>query len=183
MMNKFKPRCTYQDVLRELARGFADGSVSLELEKERQLAFDETLESSRKVGKQSQLAPQEGLKEDGDNELGSDKSASRLKILVLGGDGFCGWPTALYRSRQGHDIVIVDNLSRRKIDIDLEVDSLAPIASMSDRLEAWKEVSGNNIKFEAFDVVLDVFFPFHPIFLSCLEALTIAIPATLVLSD
>ena len=62
-----------------------------------------------------------------------------MKIIVLGGDGFCGWPTALYLSKQGHDIVIVDNLSRRKIDIDLEVDSLTPIASMSDRLEAWKE--------------------------------------------
>jgi len=51
-----------------------------------------------------------------------------MKIIVLGGDGFCGWPTALYLSRQGHDIVIVDNLSRRKIDIDLEADSLTPIS-------------------------------------------------------
>ena len=75
-----------------------------------------------------------------------------MKIIVLGGDGFCGWPTALYLSKQGHDIVIVDNLSRRKIDIDLEVDSLTPIASMSDRLEAWKEVSGKEILFESFDV-------------------------------
>ena len=78
-----------------------------------------------------------------------------MKIIVLGGDGFCGWPTALYLSKQGHDIVIVDNLSRRKIDIDLEVDSLTPISSMSDRLEAWEEVSGKKIKFEAFDVAVN----------------------------
>ena len=39
-----------------------------------------------------------------------------MKIIVLGGDGFCGWPTALHLSARGHDVVIVDNLSRRKID-------------------------------------------------------------------
>ena len=43
----------------------------------------------------------------------------RKKVVVLGGDGFCGWPTSLYLSDQGHDIVIVDNLSRRKIDVEL----------------------------------------------------------------
>ena len=52
------------------------------------------------------------------------------KVIVLGGDGFCGWPTSLYLSDQGHDVVIVDNLSRRKIDLDLGCDSLTPIASM-----------------------------------------------------
>jgi len=78
-----------------------------------------------------------------------------MKIIVLGGDGFCGWPTALYLSKQGHDIVIVDNLSRRKIDIDLEVDSLTPIVSMSDRIEAWKDVSGKDIRFESFDVAVN----------------------------
>jgi len=51
------------------------------------------------------------------------------KIVVLGGDGFCGWPTSLYLSDQGHDVVIVDNLSRRKIDLDLGCDSLTPIQS------------------------------------------------------
>ena len=78
-----------------------------------------------------------------------------MKIIVLGGDGFCGWPTALYLSKQGHDIVIVDNLSRRKIDIDLEVDSLTPISPMSDRLDAWQEKTGKTIRFEAFDVAVN----------------------------
>ena len=51
------------------------------------------------------------------------------KIIVLGGDGFCGWPTSLYLSDRGHDVVIVDNMSRRKIDLDLGCDSLTPIQS------------------------------------------------------
>lgn len=75
-----------------------------------------------------------------------------MKVMVLGGDGFCGWPTALHLSNIGHDVVIVDNLSRRKIDIELEVDSLTPIAPMSTRLEAWKEVSGKDIAFHNIDV-------------------------------
>src|ERR1700722_18871093 len=70
------------------------------------------------------------------------KEAGMARILVLGGDGFCGWPTALHLSRRGHDIVIVDNLSRRKIDVELEVESLTPIRPLSERLAAWKEISG-----------------------------------------
>jgi len=70
-----------------------------------------------------------------------------MKILVLGGDGFCGWPTALHLSKVGHDIIIVDNLSRRKIDIELEVDSLTPISPMSVRLNAWQELTGKKIEF------------------------------------
>ena len=55
---------------------------------------------------------------------------SKKKVMVLGGDGFCGWPTSLHLSDKGHEIVIVDNLSRRKIDMDLGCDSLTPISSM-----------------------------------------------------
>lgn len=75
-----------------------------------------------------------------------------MKVLVLGGDGFCGWPTALHLSNIGHDVVIVDNLSRRKIDIELEVESLTPIAPMSTRLAVWKEHTGKEIKFCNIDV-------------------------------
>ena len=70
-----------------------------------------------------------------------------MRALVLGGDGFCGWPTALHLSARGHDVTIVDNLSRRKIDVELEVDSLTPIRPMSERLAAWKDVSGRTIRF------------------------------------
>jgi len=75
-----------------------------------------------------------------------------MKIMVLGGDGFCGWPTSLYLSKQGHDIVIVDNLSRRKIDLELEVQSLTPISYIGERLLAWKEVTGKKIAFSNINV-------------------------------
>jgi UDP-sulfoquinovose synthase len=75
-----------------------------------------------------------------------------MRVLVLGGDGFCGWPTSLYLSDRGHDITIVDNLSRRKIDVELEVDSLTPIRSIHDRLTAWKEISGRDIGFVNVDL-------------------------------
>ena len=78
-----------------------------------------------------------------------------MKVLVIGGDGFCGWPTALHLSDQGHDVIIVDNLSRRKIDVELGVDSLTPIAPIETRLAVWKEVSGKTIGFEYLDVALE----------------------------
>jgi hypothetical protein len=58
---------------------------------------------------------------------GIANGTTKKKIIVLGGDGFCGWPTSLYLSDQGHDVVIVDNLSRRNIDTELGCDSLTPI--------------------------------------------------------
>ena len=75
-----------------------------------------------------------------------------MKVLVLGGDGFCGWPTALHLSDIGNDVVIVDNLSRREIDIELEVDSLTPIRPIGERIRVWKEVSGKSIGFVNLDI-------------------------------
>ena len=56
------------------------------------------------------------------------------KIIVLGGDGFCGWPTTLHLADQGHDVVCVDNLSRRNIDTEMGCDSLTPIQVCSARV-------------------------------------------------
>jgi UDP-sulfoquinovose synthase len=78
-----------------------------------------------------------------------------MRVLVLGGDGFCGWPTSLYLSDRGHDITILDNLSRRKIDVDLEVDSLTPIVPIGDRIKAWREVSGREIGFINIDLATE----------------------------
>ena len=75
-----------------------------------------------------------------------------MKVLVLGGDGFCGWPCSVNLAEQGHDVLIVDNLSRRKIDIDLEVESLTPISSIGDRLKAWEEIGGKPIGFTNLDI-------------------------------
>jgi len=75
-----------------------------------------------------------------------------VKVIVLGGDGFCGWPCAVNLAEQNHDVIIVDNLSRRKIDIDLEVESLTPIASITERLSAWEEIGGKPIRFLNMDI-------------------------------
>ncbi|WP_019960903.1 NAD-dependent epimerase/dehydratase family protein [Woodsholea maritima] len=70
-----------------------------------------------------------------------------MKVIVLGGDGFCGWPTALHLSNLDHEVLVVDNLSRRKIDVELEVDSLTPIRPIGERLAAWHEITGKTIRF------------------------------------
>ncbi|KGG03240.1 Sulfolipid (UDP-sulfoquinovose) biosynthesis protein [Prochlorococcus marinus str. MIT 9321] len=75
-----------------------------------------------------------------------------MKVIVLGGDGFCGWPCAVNLAEQNHDAIIVDNLSRRKIDIDLEVESLTPIASITERLSAWEEIGGKPMRFLNMDI-------------------------------
>ena len=71
-----------------------------------------------------------------------------MRVLVLGGDGFCGWPTALHLSARGWDVTVVDNLSRRNIDNELEVASLTPIRPIGERIAAWKEISGREIGFQ-----------------------------------
>lgn len=69
-----------------------------------------------------------------------------MRIVVAGGDGFCGWPTALYLSRKGHDVTIVDNLIRRKWDEELRSNSLTPIAPLEDRINRWKALTGRDIR-------------------------------------
>jgi UDP-sulfoquinovose synthase len=78
-----------------------------------------------------------------------------VRVLILGGDGFCGWPTSLHLSQRGHDILIADNFARRNADIELEASSLTPIAPLGTRLAAWKEVSGREIGFERLNVAED----------------------------
>ena len=73
-------------------------------------------------------------------------------ILIIGGDGFCGWPLSLRLSNRGHNIIIADNLSRRKIDIELGTNSLTNISSIYDRINTWKKIKNNNIEFYLIDV-------------------------------
>lgn len=75
-------------------------------------------------------------------------------VIILGGDGFCGWPTALGFSEAGYDVTIVDNLSRRKIDVELECESLTPILPIQRRLAAWKKLTGRAIDFVNLDVAV-----------------------------
>lgn len=76
------------------------------------------------------------------------------KIIILGGDGFCGWPTSLYLSNLGYEVIIVDNLSRRKIDIELGCESLTPIVPISKRIKKWSELTGKEIQFFNFDLAM-----------------------------
>ena len=75
-----------------------------------------------------------------------------MKVIILGGDGFCGWPTSLHLSNLDFEVIIVDNLSRRNIDNELEVSSLTPIAPIGQRLSTWKELTGKEIKFYNIDI-------------------------------
>ncbi len=74
------------------------------------------------------------------------------RILILGGDGFCGWPTALRLSGQGFEVAIVDNLSRRNIDNELCCESLTPIQTIGKRLQSWRDISGRDVPFFNLDI-------------------------------
>ncbi len=69
-----------------------------------------------------------------------------MNILVLGGDGYCGWATALYLSAKGHKVSTVDNFARRQWDHELGVQTLTPIRPMAERLKTWSELTGNHIE-------------------------------------
>ncbi len=69
-----------------------------------------------------------------------------MQTLVLGGDGYLGWPTALHLSAAGHDVAVADNFARRQYDVELGVESLVPIATLDERVAVWAEVSGKRIK-------------------------------------
>jgi UDP-sulfoquinovose synthase len=69
-----------------------------------------------------------------------------MKICVLGGDGYCGWATALYLSGRGHDVSIVDNFARRQWDFELGVQTLTPIQPLPERLRLWQQLTGNSIE-------------------------------------
>jgi UDP-sulfoquinovose synthase len=69
-----------------------------------------------------------------------------MRVLILGGDGYLGWPTALRFSARGHEVAVVDNFSRRRWHREQGTDSLTPIRDLEDRIAAWREVSGNEIR-------------------------------------
>ena len=75
-----------------------------------------------------------------------------MKICVLGGDGYCGWATALYLSKKGHEVSVVDNFARRTWDHELGVQTLTPIQPLADRLRAWYELTGHRIDLFVGDV-------------------------------
>src|SRR2546429_2184907 len=75
-----------------------------------------------------------------------------MRVIVLGADGYLGWPTSLHLSARGHEVIAADNLIRRRWDVLCGTESLIPIASMKRRVERWKAVSGRDIKWEKLDL-------------------------------
>jgi UDP-sulfoquinovose synthase len=75
-----------------------------------------------------------------------------MKVMVLGGDGYCGWATSLYLSAQGHEVSIVDNYVRRQWDHELGAQTLTPILPLSDRLRTWSRLTGKNVDLFVGDV-------------------------------
>jgi UDP-sulfoquinovose synthase len=69
-----------------------------------------------------------------------------MRVLILGGDGYLGWPTALRFSASGHEVAVVDNFSRRRWHREHGTDSLTPIRRLDERIEAWSEITGNHIR-------------------------------------
>jgi UDP-sulfoquinovose synthase len=80
-----------------------------------------------------------------------------VRVLILGGDGFCGWPSSLHLSQRGHDVLIVDNFARRNADIELEASSLTPIAPLGTRLAAWRDLTDRELGFRRLDVAQDYY--------------------------
>jgi UDP-sulfoquinovose synthase len=68
-----------------------------------------------------------------------------MRVLVVGGDGYCGWATALHLSSRGHEVAILDSLVRRHWDAQLQIDTLTPIAPIQQRLQRWKDLTGKVI--------------------------------------
>lgn len=75
-----------------------------------------------------------------------------LRILILGGDGYLGWPTAMYFSNRGHDVTVADNYFRRNAAIELDCEPLKPMPNLIQRAKIWEEVTGKKIDVHIGDI-------------------------------
>lgn len=75
-----------------------------------------------------------------------------MKVLVIGGDGYCGWATALHLSNRGYEVAILDSLVRRHWDLELCIETLTPIAPIQQRLQRWKDLTGKTIDLYVGDI-------------------------------
>ena len=90
-----------------------------------------------------------------------------MRIMVLGGDGYLGWPMSMYLSARGHEVVAVDDFARRMADLEYGTDSLIPIVSLHERVQAWHEVTGKRIEIAVgnlcdYEFVRPLFAEFQP---------------------
>lgn len=92
----------------------------------------------------------------GSHQIPNGSTSKSKKVMIIGGDGYCGWATALHLSNKGYDVAIVDSLVRRLFDQQLGIDSLTPISSIQNRLGRWKSLSGKKKKQSNFMLVIYV---------------------------
>jgi UDP-sulfoquinovose synthase len=91
-----------------------------------------------------------------------------MRILILGGDGYLGWPTAMHFSQLGHDVMVVDNLSKRQWEAEMDAAPLEPVPTLRHRVRVWREVTGKEIQVAIGDIaenhrfVYEVFADFLP---------------------
>ncbi|GJS78149.1 UDP-sulfoquinovose synthase, chloroplastic [Tanacetum coccineum] len=95
---------------------------------------------------------QPGTKAGSGSDERSRQQSRPTRVMVVGGDGYCGWATSLHLSKKGYDVAIVDNLVRRQFDDQLGLDSLTPIASIHDRIRRWRSLTEKDIDLYIGDV-------------------------------
>ncbi|MFZ4584516.1 MAG: NAD-dependent epimerase/dehydratase family protein [Acidimicrobiia bacterium] len=75
-----------------------------------------------------------------------------MRVLILGGDGYLGWPTAMYFSKRGHEVAVIDDFTRRHCHLEQGSDSLTPVSTLQERVRVWKEITGLDIAKHTFDL-------------------------------
>lgn len=81
-----------------------------------------------------------------DSTQDDSEGGKNMKVLILGGDGYLGWPTAMYLSRRGHSVAVMDNFAKRRWEMELNVEPLIPIHTLHDRVKAWRDVSEEHVE-------------------------------------
>jgi UDP-sulfoquinovose synthase len=76
-----------------------------------------------------------------------------MRVLILGGDGYLGWPTAMHLSTRGHEVMVVDNFAKRAWERELGVEPLIPVGTLAERVAAWRELSGHEIEVRIGDLI------------------------------
>lgn len=108
-----------------------------------------------------------GLQPGSHEILDNGNSSKPKRVMVIGGDGYCGWATALHLSNKNYEVAVIDNLVRRLFDHQLGLDSLTPISSIHNRVRRWKSLTGKTIQLHIgdicdFEFLTDAFKSFEP---------------------
>ncbi|CAG9464910.1 unnamed protein product [Pedinophyceae sp. YPF-701] len=123
--------------------------------------------AARPAPRSARLAPCSAAAAPSAPSQSASSGGAGQRVMIIGGDGYCGWATALHLSQRGYRVCIVDNLARRGYDLQLGMDTLTPIASIHERVRTWREVSGKDVELFIGDICdweffSDAFRTFNP---------------------